>query len=1560
MTDLELAKKEFFADHWAAGIAAAKKTDMKDPIIQFFFGYCFEHGYSCEKNYKYAADWYRLSANQGDSDAQRNLGRMYKFGMGVAKNFKEAFKWFLKSAEQGNRGAQNYLGLCYEYGEGVAKDPKTAVAWYRKSAEQGNHAAEYNLADMYARGCGVEKDLAQAFYWYKKSAEGEDSRAQVELGLCYELARGTEEDLAKAVDWYLKAAKNGHPAGQCNLGHMLEYGRGIPKNPEEAFSWYKESADKGHVRAWFKMGRCYEYGIGVPANVNEAKKWYKKAAEEGFEDAKEALNRLNAPHQDAAVVPPPPPPQKPSGDPMKELEKMIGLGPVKAEVKKMVGFIQMQKARAAKGLKTTSVSYHCVFTGNPGTGKTTVARVIARVLNQLGVIKTDKLVETDRSGLVAKYIGQTAVKTNEIIDSALDGVLFIDEAYALAQGGENDFGREAVDTLLKRMEDDRDRLVVIIAGYTDKMQHFLNLNPGLKSRFTRYIDFPDYDAEDLVKIFESIAKSEQYTLGEGVRDAVLLRMQDAVEYKDKNFGNGRYARNFYQETIIRKSARFDPNNVDDEIIVADLPELPVREKEGPGDDGLIKQPEKIEDILAELDKLVGIDPVKAEIRKLASFFKVQKQRKAAGLPVAPASYHCVFSGSPGTGKTTVARFMARVYCSLGVIKTDTLIEADRSKLVAEYIGQTAVKTNAIVDSALDGVLFIDEAYTLSNGGEKDFGHEAVDTLLKRMEDDRDRLVVIIAGYTNEMHKFIDMNPGLQSRFTRYIEFPDYSADELTSIFAGMAKKELYVVNEECLSLVHDEMEKLVANKSKSFGNARVARTFYEQVKERQGMRLGVLANPTKEQMMELLPVDISEDAVACNETNPYDILRMFDEEPESKGIYRYGRLAERSVIKRCAYDVGSSLVNAVINDRGLSGQYAMMLAANANAALHMGLGASVEYICNPLALNAEAVFNMTMRAGGFLKVADISMAKLGAYATGEFKDKWIPFEQMCQRVCVDVAKKEEFLFAKNKLPKEQFDAFNGLLHREAYASFLAGFSIGMHLQQEGAQEVSMNGVSVKIDYTRHLNLALAQNNRPLIADVRIKNVSGRKLENCELKVSCPEKFLLDFNHCLGDIWEDKSLHTGSVPVRFNADELEKVASLKKGYLRIEVWTGERMVFRHDYSIEAVAPDHSHDILQEPDLLAAYVIPHCNVVRQLSSDAANILGQGTGDPSLNGYQVDRERVAHMCRAIYTAIQKKFIKYASSPADFGLPGQKLRLPSEIMRFKLATCIDTTLLFASVAEACGLNPVVVLIHGHAFVGVFLEDCSFKQTAVSDVKILRRLCHDNDMIMIETTAMCHSNIAFNSAVDAGMERLFKLDDEDFEWAIDVVMARRTGVHQLSLNEDPTVDPVAHTGKTTHVQDVDPKKPTSTLTLGTGLTQGVLPGGVPPSKVQQVMNFNGGLIEAHITGIKKPSAVNFDGEKIANASVWKDVFEAIFEKLNALDSSRFDSLPDDAVFGKYFVRLESGKRTGKDYFKLKLGSAGDIRAKELANKLYLWRTDYYFQKLLTHLGVDASRFDVV
>lgn len=245
-------------------------------------------------------------------------------------------------------------------------------------------------------------------------------------------------------------------------------------------------------------------------------------------------------------------------DPYQELEDLIGLDNVKQEVKSLANFVKLQKQRQEKGMKTPKMSYHLVFTGSPGTGKTTVARIVARIYKDLGILKKGHTVETDRSGLVAEYVGQTAVKTNAIVDSALNGVLFIDEAYALVpESAGSDYGQEAISTLLKRMEDDRDKLVVIIAGYTNEMKRFIDSNPGLQSRFNRYINFPDYSAKELVRIFHMYMKKNQYTISDEADEMLKEQLDYAVEHKDRNFGNARYVRNVFEKAIQMQANRLE-------------------------------------------------------------------------------------------------------------------------------------------------------------------------------------------------------------------------------------------------------------------------------------------------------------------------------------------------------------------------------------------------------------------------------------------------------------------------------------------------------------------------------------------------------------------------------------------------------------------------------------------------------------------------------------------------------------------------------------------------------------------------------------------------------------------------------------------------------------------------------------------------------------------------------------------------------------------------------------------------------------------------------------------
>lgn len=254
-------------------------------------------------------------------------------------------------------------------------------------------------------------------------------------------------------------------------------------------------------------------------------------------------------------------------DVVEELNSLIGLNDVKEEINTMINFVKIQQTREESGLKASPLSYHIVFTGNPGTGKTTVARIVAKIYKHLDILTEGHLVETDRSGLIGEYLGQTAPKVNEIVDSALNGVLFIDEAYALVGEYHDDFGEEAVATLIKRMEDDRDQLVVIIAGYTNEMEVFLNTNSGLKSRFNRYINFPDYTPKELFEIFESNCKKQEYQLTEEAEAKLKKTFEKAYKDRDNAFGNGRFVRNIFEQTLENQSNRIaEETNLTQEVL----------------------------------------------------------------------------------------------------------------------------------------------------------------------------------------------------------------------------------------------------------------------------------------------------------------------------------------------------------------------------------------------------------------------------------------------------------------------------------------------------------------------------------------------------------------------------------------------------------------------------------------------------------------------------------------------------------------------------------------------------------------------------------------------------------------------------------------------------------------------------------------------------------------------------------------------------------------------------------------------------------------------------------
>lgn len=455
----------------------------------------------------------------------------------------------------------------------------------------------------------------------------------------------------------------------------------------------------------------------------------------------------------------------------KEIEELIGLEEVKQSLKELKLYLQNRTRRAERGADSDLISLHMLFKGNPGTGKTKVARMLAEYLKAVGYLSEGHLIEVDRSGLVSEYIGQTAIKTMGKIEAAMGGVLFIDEAYALARGGENDFGKEAIDTLVKAMDDYRGEFVVIFAGYPAEMDDLLDMNPGLQSRISHRFFFKDYTSEQMVKIAELVAKSQGYVIDKRVIQLLPEHFEGFQIQGKTDSGNGRLARRVIEDAIRKQSVRtiHDDNLSEEELNLLLLEDFGLEEK----------APFDLEN---ELQSIIGLEHVKDMVRTLYRQELINKKRKE----INPAFKHeqslnFIFTGNPGTGKTTIARVIADLFKSIQVLKKGHLVEVSRSDLVAGYIGQTAIKTEKVFRRALGGVLFIDEAYALAQGGENDFGKEAIDTLIKLIEDYRGSVSVILAGYEDAMEEFLRMNEGINSRFTNRLHFDDYSVDELYSI-----------------------------------------------------------------------------------------------------------------------------------------------------------------------------------------------------------------------------------------------------------------------------------------------------------------------------------------------------------------------------------------------------------------------------------------------------------------------------------------------------------------------------------------------------------------------------------------------------------------------------------------------------------------------------------------------------------------------------------------------------------------------------------------------------------
>ncbi|HHJ49347.1 MAG TPA: AAA family ATPase, partial [Phaeodactylibacter sp.] len=550
-------------------------------------------------------------------------------------------------------------------------------------------------------------------------------------------------------------------------------------------------------------------------------------------------------------------PDKSLGELIADLEALIGLQSIKDKVKEHAAYIRFVQLRKEKGFsESEGIKLHSVFIGNPGTGKTTVAQMMGQLYKKMGLLSKGHVHEVDRSHLVGEYIGQTAPKVKEAIEKARGGVLFIDEAYSLARSKEDhkDFGREAIEILVKEMSNGKGDLVMIVAGYPKEMKEFLESNPGLKSRFKHYFNFPDYLPQELMQIAEYSCRLMEIELHEGARERLNELIVEAYRKRDRTFGNARFVNTLLEEAKINMGLRVIRQEHPEELPVealklimpediesidlemrSELPDIPV-------DEVLLKQ------ALAELNKLIGLETIKSQINELVHLVRFYRQ---TGQDVLNTFFlHTVFVGNPGTGKTTVARILAKIYKALGIIERGHMVETDRQGLVANYVGQTATKTAKKVEEAMGGILFIDEAYSLtqrtSAGG--DFGQEAIQTLLKRMEDHRGKFFVFVAGYPDNMDAFLKANPGLSSRFDKILKFEDYTPEQLHQIALLILDERQMIMTPEADAELRELLASEYRSRSRYFGNAREVRKLMEELIKRQNLRLAQVAAEERKNM----------------------------------------------------------------------------------------------------------------------------------------------------------------------------------------------------------------------------------------------------------------------------------------------------------------------------------------------------------------------------------------------------------------------------------------------------------------------------------------------------------------------------------------------------------------------------------------------------------------------------------------------------------------------------------------------------------------------------------------
>ena len=562
--------------------------------------------------------------------------------------------------------------------------------------------------------------------------------------------------------------------------------------------------------------------------------------------------------------------------PLEQINGMIGLHTLKKELKRHVDLMQYNKARKEAGYKVLPVALHSVFLGNPGTGKTTVARLMGKIFHELGLLTKGHVVFEERNTLTGRFYGTEEEKTNQAIERAKGGVLFIDEAYnLLAKNDPKDPGRRIIETLLTTLSDESNRdIMVILAGYPDGMTEMLNDNPGMKSRFPNVYHFDDYTVDELMQIADLYLSGTDFGITKEAKETLRRNVEKAYSLRDNKFGNGRYMISLLENEVIpnlaTRLAAADALGQTANINLiekCDIPQL---------------QPMDPEDAMSSLNAMVGLPNLKKNVTDHLNLVRFAKKRNDMGKYTDVPPLHMVFTGNPGTGKTTVAGIIGKIYHSMGILSRGHVVEVSRCDLVDNIIGGTEAKTKKIIELAMGGILFIDEAYTLLGDG-KDFGRHVIETLLTTLSKEHIDMVVILAGYPKEMEQLMTSNPGLKSRFPYTFHFEDYSPDELMQIAELTASQKGFVFAAEAKEALNALINKEHQHHDIHFGNARyVTRLITTQIIPNMSKRVLELSETQIEENHTLMETIEKEDIPV--EADEIDVFKNkgFDEKAIAK------------------------------------------------------------------------------------------------------------------------------------------------------------------------------------------------------------------------------------------------------------------------------------------------------------------------------------------------------------------------------------------------------------------------------------------------------------------------------------------------------------------------------------------------------------------------------------------------------------------------------------------------------------------------------------------------------